>query len=369
MPQEKLLSLPMLLIAAVLFMGALVPNLFVLAPRFLAQNGYDEQQIGIVMGGFNIAVLAITLVAGRITELLGHRLVAVGGCVVAGVGCILFDAAGSTAGYVVARAIQGAGFAAVLVTAASYVAEIAPPGRLAQALGISGVLTLASQAVGPFFGELLEGLAGWHWVFVSGAVGGGIGALIALFLPRADRSETAVTPGSLSAFPILLAIGFAGFGFGSVWTFLADYTDRVGVGEVTPFFAPYVLAAIATRIFFGHLADRLGRRTVAVPALLVHALALLLLSQLASLWQLVATGSLFGLAHGFYYPALQAMVVERSPVSAARAIAAATFAFGFGITASAFGLGALAKALSYSPIYLVAAGAGVVAAGIVATRR
>ena len=125
-----------------------------------------------------------------------------------------------------------------------------------------------------------------------------------------------------SAWPVLVATGLAGFGFGSIWTFLADYTDQVGVGAVTPFFVPYVVAAIAVRLFFGHLPDTLGRRAVAVPALLIHATALLLMSSLVTRLQLIGVGALFGVAHGAYYPALQAMVVERSSVTSSRAIAA-----------------------------------------------
>jgi MFS family permease len=365
---SRLMTPAMYLIAATLFLGALVPNLFVLAPSYLARGGFDARQIGIIMGGFNLAALVSMPVSGRLAERLGHRSVLVGGCLVAAVGALLFDAAGTTATYAGARAVQGLGFAAVLVTAAAYVAEIAPPGRLAQALGISGVLTLASQAVGPAVGELLEHLAGWDWVFRAGAVAGAAGAAVASLLPRADAGDGDAPPGGLSAWPILLATALAGFGFGAVWSFLSDYTDRVGIGQVTPFFAPYVAAAISTRVLFGHLADSLGYRRVAVPALLAHAAALVAMSAVGEAWHLVAIGALFGLAHGFYYPILQAMVIERAGVARSRAIAGSTTAFGFGIVVSAFGLGAMAKVTGYSPIYYVAATAGLVGAGVVASR-
>jgi len=358
----------MVLISATLFLGALVPNLFVLAPRFLAALGHDEQQIGVVMGSFNVALLLFTPVIGRLVERFGHRPLLVAGCLIGALGCVAFDLASGTTTYALARVVQGVGFAAILVGAASYVAEIAPPAQLAQALGIAGVLTLCSQAVGPFVGEILEHAAGWRAVFYAGAAGGCSGALVALFLPAAVERERNAVADRVGALPVLLAVALAGFGFGSVWTFLSDYTDRVGVGAVTPFFLPYVAAAISTRVFFGHLPDRLGRRAVAVPALLCHALALGLMAGLEARWQLVTYGALFGLAHGFYYPALQAMVVERAAGARSRAIAGSTFAFGAGIVASAFLLGALAKVCDYPIIYLVAAGAGVVAALVVLVR-
>jgi MFS family permease len=361
----SLLSVPMVLVGGTLFLGALVPNLFVLAPRYLASAGYDAQQIGVVMGGFNVCALLVQPLAGWLIERFGHRRVLIIGCLVAGAGSAVFEAAGSLPGYTGARALQGAGFAAVLVAAAAYVAEIAPPGRLAQALGISGVLTLASQACGPALGELLEQQAGWSWVFRAGAAGGLGGALVALALAPAARPEGPPASGRVSAWPILVATGLAGFGFGAVWSFLADYAARVDIPRVTWFFAPYVASAISTRLFLGHLADTAGRRAVAVPALLGHAAALAAMAALGSTWHLIAVGLLFGLSHGLYYPTLQAMIVERGGEERSRAIAASTFSFGLGIALGAFGLGVVAKVAGYPPIYLIASGAGIAAAVVV----
>jgi predicted MFS family arabinose efflux permease len=69
-----------------------------------------------------------------------------------------------------------------------------------------------------------------------------------------------------------------------------------------------------------------------------------------------------------YYPALQAMIVERGGEARARAIAASTFAFGLGIVLGAFALGAVARAAGYPVIYLIAAAAGACAAVVVAIR-
>ncbi len=342
-----------------------MPNLFLLLPRFLAARGYDEQQIGLVMGGFNIASLVSMPLAGRLADRFGHRLVLMLGCLIAAAGAGWFYGADHLVSFTFGRALQGLGFGAVLVAAAAYVADIAPPGRLAQALGISGVLTLTSQAVGPWLGEVLHAELGWTAVFTAGALGGIGGALVAAPLPLASGRRSGGSFVSRGAGPIWLATGLAGMGFGSVWTFIADYTERTGVGAITPFFIPYTVAAIASRLALGHLADRLGRRATAVPALLGHAAALVLMATLSSRTQLIVVGTAFGFSHGLYYPALQAMIVERTVGARSRAIATSTFAFGFGILSAAFGLGAIAKYFAYPTIYWLAAGAGIVAAGAV----
>ncbi|HUH03737.1 MAG TPA: MFS transporter [Kofleriaceae bacterium] len=365
--QDRLLTPAMLLLGVTLFLGALVPNLFVLAPRYLAERGYDAQQIGVIMSGFNLAALIAMPLAGRLTEAFGHRALLAAGCLIAALGAALFDVSSGPMAYTAARCVQGLGFAAVLVVAAAYVAEIAPERRLAQALGVSGVLTLVSQAAGPAIGEVLEHAAGWRAVFWAGVGAGVLGAIVALLLPPVRARAGTASPPAFGAWPVLIATALAGFGFGAVWSFLSDYATRVHLSAVTPFFAAYVLAAVGTRLGLGHLPDLLGHRRVAVPALVGHGLALLAMSQLGASWHMVVIGAVFGLSHGFYYPTLQAMVLERSVVRP-RAIAAHSMAFSAGIVVSSLGLGAVAKWLGYPLIYVVAAAAGMIAAALVATR-
>ncbi|MCA9675657.1 MAG: MFS transporter, partial [Myxococcales bacterium] len=136
----RLWSRGLVIVSAVLFLGAMLPNMFVLASRYLGARGFDEQAIGQIMGTFNLASLAGFLLAGRLTARVGHGVTLALGCVVASIGGVVFEASTGFAGLAAARGLQGLGFSAVLVGAAAYVAESAPLPRLGQALGIAGVL-------------------------------------------------------------------------------------------------------------------------------------------------------------------------------------------------------------------------------------
>jgi MFS family permease len=373
MSSQRLITVPFVLVTVAVFLGALSPNLFVLASRYLADRGYDPDHIGVVMSAFSIGSLTMMPWVGRIIQHGRRALVLCVGCAVGGLGCAAFELAGDIPGYFAARLIQGAGFAAVLVSGSAYVAESAPRERLAQALGFAGVLTLASQAAGPAFGELIVDHAGWPWLFWSGAIAGALGAGIGAFLPAirdGDRNgDDAATP-AVRARGAVIAMGLAGFGFGAVIGFIAAYSDDAGVGKVNPFFWAYVAAAVTARLTMGHLADRFGRRATAAPALVGHAIALAALSAIGATWHLVAIGAVFGLSHGIYYPSLQAQIVESARHDArSRAVAASTLAFGGGVFAAILGLGFVADALGYPAIYLLAAGAGVCAAATVYADR
>ncbi|MBP8806067.1 MAG: MFS transporter [Kofleriaceae bacterium] len=353
-------------VTVTLLLGAGVANLFVIAPRFLGEAGYDKRDIGVVMGGFNLASLfAATAIAG-LCRRFGYPRVIAAGCALAAAGAAVFAAADSMASFTAARAIHGAGMAAIMIGATAYVAETAPAERLGQALGVAGVLTLVAMALGPALAQLLHDVGGWAWVWQAGIVSGVAAAALALTLPPIGDHAVGPSPAAARPWPALITTTLAGVGFGAIWSFLADYGPRAGAPVVTGFFTAYVAAAVTARLALGGLSDRVGRAAVVVPALLGHAVALLAMSRLGAGWHLVAIGVLYGLCHGVYYPALQALVVERAGGHRGAAIAASTFAFGLGLVVASFGLGALARAVGYPAIYLVAAAAGLAAAGVLA---
>jgi len=353
------------LVSVTLFLGAQVPNVFVLASRFLGDRGYDADEIGVVMGAFNLASLAVSPIVGWFCLRFGHARVMAIGCLIASSGAACFALSDAPVGFATGRALQGLGFANVLVGAAAYVAETAPPGRLGEALGLAGVLTLAAQAVGPVIAAIVRDLSGWTAVWWFGAGAGIAGAAVAIALPPAERHADADDGPRGPAMAPLAATVLAGVGFGAIWTFIAVHGPRAGVENVTPFFVAYVIAAISVRLFMGTLSDRIGRRAASTPALCGHAVILVGMALLGATWHLVVIGLVYGFCHGIYYPTLQALVVERSGGRRSRAVAAATFAFGAGVTGASFALGPIAHAFGYPIIYVVASACGAVAAALV----
>jgi MFS family permease len=358
----------MVLVSLTLLVAAQVPNLFVIAPRFLGEAHFDRREIGWVMGSFNLAQLVGLVACRGLIVRLGHRRIIAGGALIAAAGALAFSLADGLTGFVVGRVLQGLGFSVIVAGAAAYVAEIAPEGRLGEALGVSGVMTLVSQAVGPALAELIHDLAGWTWVWRASVGFGVVAAAVAIRLPIAGVRPPDPPGGRGATMVPMLATVLAGIGFGSIWMFLADYGPTVGVARVTLFFVGYVIAAVAVRLWFGTLSDRIGRRAASAPTLLGHALVLLALANLSARWQLAAVGLGYGLCHGVYYPTLQALVVERSGGDRSRAVVWANFAFVVGIVVAAFALGPVARAWGYPLIYVLAAGCGAIAAALIAWR-
>lgn len=95
------------------------------------------------------------------------------------------------------------------------------------------------------------------------------------------------------------------------------YQQEYGVSTValTGAFAIYILPLLAALLCCGSLSDHLGRRRVAVPALLVGAAACLVLASVDAAAPLIAGRAVQGLSVGLALSALGAFVVDLAPAS------------------------------------------------------
>ncbi len=352
-------------VSIALLFGAMIPNIFIIAPRYLGAHGAAKAEIGMIMGAYQVAVLAITPFVVPFAARVGFARVLSLGCAVAGAGALWFAFTDALPWYVAARGVQGLGFAIIMVGAAAFVAETAPRERLGEAMGITAIVTLVAQALGPVLGEYVQQSLSYHAAFVTGAILGGCGAIAALMMPSATVRIENGHASLRRAWPALTALMLSGLGFGAAWLFLADFARSRGVYSIDSFFWPYVIAALFSRIALGKVSDRYGRHRVSSPALLGHMLAFAALPLVHHSWQLFPIGLAYGFMHGTYYPALQALAVERTVGPRSKAAAASTFAFGVGIILAAFCLGPLAQVAGYDVMYGTAALAVGVAAWIV----
>lgn len=357
-----------MLLCSAVCVAALAPNLFIVVPVFLRSQGQDERHIGAVMGAFPLAALTALQLWARVAERRGARLLLTSGVSVAALGCVMFALAGSTTGWLLARALQGAGWSAVLVGGSLATTQLAPPGRLAQAIGVSGVLTLLSTALGPIFGELIAHHFGWPWVFRAAVLAAAVGGLLTRLLPPL-HAQGARAPADKATPPEswppripgdqlrpLAAMLLVATGYGSVIAFLADHSHLVGPFEVSPFFDAYVATAILVRLTIGSLPDRVGAHPVLIPSFIGQAASLAALSLLRAQWQLWPVGVLFGVTHGLYYPTLTALVFQRAPEERrARALASVHFMFSSGMVLASFAGGLLAERWGYPAVYMTSA--------------
>jgi len=354
-------------IVAQLFFG-FAYSTFVLLPKLLAvAYGASAREIGAVMATFGVLSLAVSPAIGPIAKRLGLRRTMTAGDLVLAVSAIGFmfvQSAGPFAALL--RGLQGIAWALCFGAGMALCAEVAPPARLGQALGIFGAASLGMNAVAPVIAEPIAAHFGARPVFALAAAAALVGARLCRRLPAdtGDKRPPAPAPSEprpdgwsavRERAPVFVVLGVGALAAGSMFTFVAPFALSRGVGAVGRFFAAYTLAALASRFALARFADRTGHRPVALTGGVGYGLAVIAMGALGPA-HLVAVGAAFGLAHGIVFPALMALVLSGVPgTERPRLLGWANGAMNLGIVGLA-PLGSVAGAIGY-PAVFVATGA------------
>jgi MFS family permease len=350
---------------------------FFLLPLHLKQLGATEAQLGLVMGAYSGASVFCQPLVGLWVDRAGRRpFMVAGAALAAAVSAAFALGPPSLPLYAFLRVLQGAAYALFFIASFTLVIDVVPAERRGEALGIFGISGIVSMAVGPAVGEILVRRFGFP-VFFAVMAGVGAAALVVsarIREPggwRPPRAESAIglpalVEGVLTAprVPMALASSF-GLGTGVVFTFLPPYAEMLGVARIGLFAVTYSLGALTVRATAGRLIDTVGRRAILIPALGLQAAAAAILAGLAPLvahtgWPaapfLGVVGVVAGVAHGFLYPALSALVMDVTPVARRGRVLGVFSAFILcGQALGAVGFGAAAHVLGYPPSFALVA--------------
>jgi EmrB/QacA subfamily drug resistance transporter len=138
---------------------------------------------------------ALLLVAGRLGDIIGHRLIYLVGFVLFGAASLVCGLVNSFGWLVVARALQGVGGAMVLATSPALLTLSFPVSMRGRALGMQATATYLGLALGPALGGLIVTALGWRWTFfVYVPASAAVLVLGALFLPARTTKEPGREP-------------------------------------------------------------------------------------------------------------------------------------------------------------------------------
>ncbi len=177
-------------------------------------DGTSLATLSWIATGYNIALASLYLVAGRIADLRGRRLVFVTGMSIF-VGTSALAGLAPTAWWVIgARVLQGAGGALLIPSSLALVLPRFPPSRRSLAIALWGALGASAAALAPGLGAVLIDLAGWRSVFLVNLPIGAVVVVAALRLIPESRDETAarrfdlvgVASGTVGVAALVLAI-------------------------------------------------------------------------------------------------------------------------------------------------------------------
>ncbi len=337
-------------------------NAYTLLPLYIQELGGREGQIGLIMAMYSLAAILCQATAGAFLDRWSRKpilLFAAGTLTVVSTAFALTTSLGWH--FYFLRFLQGIAVAIFLTSNLTLIADLAPPNRRAEAVGIFGVSGLVTIALAPAVGEVI--LRAWGFqVFFVGTILLAMGAVLVCLQTTVPALEPAAPSRGFGSsfwstfFPILTAAFQFGFANSIVFVFLPPFARSLGLPRIGPFYLLYTAAAIAVRFLGGQVADRLGRQRVILPSLVGLTVGILLFSMLQSTWLLLLIAVINGTSHGFLYPAASALAFDRAP-SGARGwtLAVYNIAVLVGGVVGAIGFGWLAELLGYRPAFLLAA--------------
>jgi MFS family permease len=306
--------------------GMILPLLPFYAQAFHA----SRITIGLIFASYSLAQLLFAPWLGRLSDRFGRRPLMLASIAGGAAAHLLFATAGSVAMLLVARSLAGVA-AANYGIAQAYLADVTPPARRSQAMGLVGAAFGLGFVIGPALGGLLSRF-GMAAVPYSAAALSAVNLLIALValpesLPPAARS---------------LARGRTLFGLGEtrrVWhdvrlrnlmllAFLVMFCFSIMEATLALFcqasfgFGPRAVSALFTYVgvllvvvqggLMGPLSRRFGDRRLILAGIALMALGLALLPVPPRAAWLLATLALLAIGSGLHNPSLLALLSRLS---------------------------------------------------------
>ena len=357
------------IVSAANFLSFLNLAFFFLMPLWVHDRGGGAELAGRVSAVQGFAGLLVLPLIGYLLDRFGRRrfmITGIGLGTLCSIAFLFIDDIGPAL-YAV-RVVQGIAFTSAFTGAQTIAVLFAPVERRAEAIGWFGISTILTHAISPAIGEEIILRYGFRTMFGVGAVLGAAAFVISCFVPRPPEFVARTRSVEIDPREARRAVATAtvamlcyGVGFGATQTFVPLLMTHFQIGRVGPFFTAWSLAAVGVRAGLGRVSDRVGRRAVLIPAMVVLTLAVAMLSVTRSLPLVVAIGAVFGFGHGMLYPTMNAWVADwSSPQNIGRTQSLFSGSYSLGISSCAFFFGTVVERYGYATMFTAASAVSLV---------
>ncbi|WP_372715573.1 MFS transporter [Immundisolibacter sp.] len=178
-------------------------------PQISAMRGLSPAQAGWYTSAYFVAAAVFMMPVSRAGDLYGRGPVLALGAALIAVTSLLGAWVADPYAQIALRLLQGAGSACVFGTGPALLAQLAPPERRGQALGINITVTYIGLTAGPALGGVLSQVFGWQSIFyLTGGLGLGVALALWWFLPRSAATAPGARFDALGAVLLGATLGF-----------------------------------------------------------------------------------------------------------------------------------------------------------------
>jgi predicted MFS family arabinose efflux permease len=333
---------------------ALLPTL----PIYLLENlKMSHSSVGLVIAAFSVSVILVRPIAGYLVDNYHRFGLLIISLFLITVGYGIYPLTSSVLGMLLIRFMHGAMFGICTSSSATIVADIVPPSRIGEGIGMYALSIPAGMTIGPMFGlELLKN-QGPNGMFLA-LIGISLLAVLGAFCARIPSKPLTTRRFSLpnlfhrKAFPISFSMFFIMIAYGAIIIFVGIYAEQRGFPNVATFFLCLSAAIFLTRLFAGRLFDRGHIFHLILVGLVLTAVGVLWLGYAGNPIQFLMAGVINGFGFGILMPTCQA-AINNMVRSSERGAANSTYLFSFdlGIGVGSLIIGFLFDKVSLGQIY------------------
>lgn len=288
--KSKIYSKDIILVLAASFFYMASPMLVTpLITGFSGSIGASAALMVLVGGMMNLVSLFCRPLAGNLADRISKYKLSFIGAVFMTLACVGYIFAPNEAVVVIARIINGFGFACCSVCMATWMSDMLPKDKIGSGMGFYGTMNALAMAVAPAIGVSAYQTFGYRASFVIALVFSV--AIIAVIQFIGDKGEPEKEPVStdeeqkrielidVKVIPIALIIMLFAIPYCATQSFLVTYTETRGLHIfVSLFFPAYAVVLIVLRLSLRNLFDKLPFQVFLLAGIVSELMAILLLT-------------------------------------------------------------------------------------------
>ncbi|MDP1928440.1 MAG: MFS transporter [Thiobacillus sp.] len=292
-------------------------------PLFAASLNATPAEIGWIVMASTIPGILVSYPAGALSDYLGQRRLLLASLIVFASAPFLYLLIETAWQLMAVRFYHGFATAIFGTVASAAIAERYSADRAARLSTYSSV-TIVGRSIAPFLGGFLISLASFGAVYIACAIAGVLALAAGLLLE--DREPPSKTRLELPHFWASLKTVLRDRGimlvslveaaqylvFGAIEAFLALYAASLGIPawQIGIILGVQLLSIVFAKPLMGKVSDRVGRRRVILPGLLIGAASVVLLPYFPNVFGLSVLSLVFGLGFATVTSSTAALVAD-----------------------------------------------------------
>lgn len=292
-------------------------------PLFALSLHATPAEIGWIVMASTLPGILISFPAGALSDYLGKRRLLLAALLVFATAPFLYLLVTQAWQLMAVRFYHGFATAIFGTVASAAIAERYTADRAAK-LSTYSSITIVGRSIAPFLGGFLISLASFQAVYIACAISGVLALAVGLLLR--DTAQTATTKLRLPPFwqslkivlrePSILLVSCIEAAqylvFGAIEAFLALYAASLDIPawQIGAILGVQLVSIVLVKPLMGKTSDRVGRKQVIIPGLLIGAASIVLLPYVSSFIGLMGLSLAFGLGFATVTSSTTALVAD-----------------------------------------------------------